>query len=106
MIDSLTPSQVSGLRWTILRTVMVGGHLGATDRMALDVARAEYIGVGISRVRAELDYLEARKLVTLERSEVQAWRVRLTRYGRDVVDYQVDVCPGITRPPRLDPYAE
>lgn len=90
------------LRWTILRTIMVGGHLGATDRMALEVARAEFLGVERRDLRDEIAYLEARKLVSVERSEVQAWRITLTRYGRDVVDYTCHVAPGIARPPRVN----
>ena len=105
MNDALTQAHIAGLRWTLLRTLGVAGHLGATDTMCLDVARAEYIGVLRDRVRTELAYLESRKLVEIERSEVRAWRATLTRHGRDVVDYEVDVAPGITRPPRLDPHA-
>lgn len=105
MKDTLTQTHVAGLRWTILRTLMIGGHIGATDQMCLDVARAEYIGVSRERVRTELDYLESRKLVTIERSEMRGWRAKLTRYGRDLVDYEVDCEAGITRPPFVDPYA-
>ena len=105
MRDNLSQSHISALRWTILRTLMVGGHMGATDKMCLDVARAEYIGVTIERVRTEIDYLEGRKLIETERSEIRAWRAKLTRYGRDLVDYEVDCEPGITRPPFLDPHA-
>ena len=104
-MSALSPRQIAGLRWAILRTVMVGGYLGATDAMAVNVARAEYLGVTTQDVRNELDYLESRKLVTLERSEIEPWRVKLTRYGRDVVDYQVDVEPGIDRPPFIDRHA-
>jgi len=103
MRDSLTQAHIAGLRWSVLRTLLVGGHLGATDQMCLDVCRSEYIGVTMARVRTELDYLESRKLVSIERSEVHAWRAKLTRYGRDFVDYEIDAEPGITRPPRLDP---
>ena len=104
MKDSLSQVHIAGLRWTVLRTLMVGGHIGATDKMCLDVCRAEYLGVTIERVRTELDYLESRRLTEIERSEVRPWRARLTRHGRDVVDYEVAVEPGITRPPRLDPH--
>jgi len=104
MKDTLSQAHVAALRWTLLRTLMVGGHLGATDRMCLDVARAEYIGVTEHRVRTELDYLEARGLIEIERSEIRAWRAKLTRHGRDLVDYEVDAEPGIPRPPFLDPH--
>ena len=105
MKDSLSQAHIAALRWTILRTLMVGGHLGATDKMCLDVARAEYLGVTKERIRTEFDYLEARRLIEIERSEIRAWRAKLTRHGRDVVDYEVEVEPGITRPPFLDPHA-
>ena len=98
----LSDAMLRGLRWTILRTVMVGGHPGATDRMILDVARAEYLAVTRRELRDEIAYLEARKLLAVERSEVQAWRATLTRDGRDVVDYTVGCEPGIARPPRLE----
>ncbi len=101
-MDSLTQTHVAALRWTILRTLKVGGHLGATEKMCLDVARGEYLGVTADRVRTEFDYLESRGLIRIERSEVRAWRAKLTRHGRDVVDYEVDVEPGITRPPFVD----
>ena len=58
MKDSLDQAHIAGMRWTILRTLMVGGHMGATDKMCLDVCRAEYIGVTMTRVRTEMDYLE------------------------------------------------
>lgn len=105
MRDHLTQEHIAGLRWTLLRTLMVGGYIGATDQMCLDVARAEYIGVSVERVRTELDYLGSRELVEIERSELRAWRAKLTRHGRDLVDYEIDCEPGITRPPRLDPHA-
>lgn len=105
MKDALSQAHIAALRWTILRTLGVGGYYGATDKMCLDVARAEYLGVTIERIRTELDYLERRKLVEIERPEIRAWRATLSRHGRDVVDYEVDVEPGITRPPFLDPHA-
>ena len=106
MRDGLTPAHIAGMRWTLIRTLAVGGWMGATDRMCLDVARAEYIGVTRERVRTELDYLESRRLVEIERSEVAAWRAKLTRHGRDLADYQIDCEAGITRPPRLDAHAD
>ncbi len=91
------------IRWAMLRTCRVGGHLGATEAMIKEVVAADYLGVDRMFVRDQLDYLAKRKLVEIERSEVEAWRVTLTRYGYDVADYQVDCEPGIRRPPRLDP---
>ncbi len=100
MKDTLTQIHIAGLRWTLLRTLMVGGHIGATDAMCLDVGRAEYLGVTLERVRIELDYLADRGLAAVEKSDARPWRAKLTRHGRDVTDYEVDVEPGIARPPR------
>lgn len=104
MKDNLTQTHIAAMRWTILRTLMVGGHLGATEQMCLDVCRGEYMGVTRDRVRTELDYLKKRELIDLERSEVHPWRATLSRHGRDFVDYEIEALPGITRPPQLDPY--
>ena len=101
----LDQAHIAGMRWSILRTLKIGGYMGATDQMCLDVCRAEYLGVTMDRVRTELDYLEARKLIEIERSQIHAWRAKLSRHGRDFVDYEVEAQPGITRPPLLDPHA-
>lgn len=95
--DEILPSA----RWSVLRTIHVGGHLGATETMVREVVRAEYLGVTTNFVRDQLDYLEKRKLIALERSEIHPWRATLTRYGYDVCEYQVDCEPGISRPPRI-----
>ena len=104
--DSLTQVHIAAMRWTILRTIGVGLHLGVTETMCLDVCRSEYIGVTPDRVRAELDYLKKRELVCLQKSEAHPWRVTLSRHGRDFVDYEIDPEPGITRPPRPTPHAD
>lgn len=95
-----------GIRWAILRTCRVGGHLGATEQMIREVVAADYLGADRVFIRDQLHYLETRKLIDLERSEIVPWRATLTRYGYDVADYQVDCEAGISRPPRLDPHAD
>ncbi len=96
-------AMLPGMRWDILRTLRVGGHLGATERMIRDVLVAGYMGVTEHWIRDQLAYLESRKLITIERSEIDPWRVALTRHGYDVADYQIPCEPGIRRPPRLNP---
>ena len=100
--ESLLPSA----RWSVLRTIGVGGHLGATETMIYDVLRFEYLVISRQWVRDQLHYLASRGLVEIERSEVHPWRATLSRHGQDLYDYQVDVEPGITRPPRILPDAQ
>lgn len=96
--DKLLPA----LRWSILRTLHVGGHLGATETMIAEVVKAEFLGATQDCIRNQMTYLENRELIKVERSELYPWRATLDRYGQDVVEYQVDVDPGISRPRRLD----
>ena len=91
-----------GIRWAILRTCRVGGHVGATEIMIREVIAADYTAATRDFVRDQMHYLEARKLVDIHRSEIDPWRAVLTRYGYDVADYQVACEPGIRRPPRIE----
>jgi len=61
---------------------------------------AGYPGVDLERVRVELEYLESAGLVTLERSELEAWTAELTHSGRDVATYVAPAPEGIYRPPQ------
>lgn len=99
---SLDAKFTPSLRWSLLRTIHVGGHIGATETMCREVAAAEFLAVTRDDVRDQLDYLERRKLVTLSRHEIDPWRAQLTRYGTDLVEYQVECDPGIRRPARID----
>ena len=96
--DALLPHA----RWSIIRTLGIGGmRMGATDKMILEVVNAEYVPpVDREWVRDELLYLEDRRLVHIERSEINPWRATLTRYGSDIYHYQIPVEEGIARPNR------
>lgn len=99
----MTPDQIVKLesgRWEILRVLHVGGHIGATEAMVLATLRALWIEVSQSWVRDQLAYLEARRLIEIDRPELEPWRAKLTRHGWDVATYVVDCAPGIARPRR------
>lgn len=85
-------------RWEILRACRVAGHVGVTDHILLVTLRALWLSMHLEWIRNEVDYLEARSLVSVTKSEVKPWRIKLTRHGRDVADYIVDCEPGIRRP--------
>ncbi|MCY4548140.1 MAG: hypothetical protein OXC28_07220 [Defluviicoccus sp.] len=103
MVDRIVgEAMLPSVRWAIIRTIHVGGHMGATEIMIREVVAAEFLGVTTNFVRDQLDYLQKRKLVEIERSEIHPWRATLTRYGYDVAEYQVDCEAGIRRPPRVE----
>ena len=85
-------------RWTILQCVHVGGHLGATEEMVFDALRMSWPDLTRDWMRTQIAYLESRDLLEVERHELKPWRATLTRHGHDIVDYVVDVLPGINRP--------
>ncbi len=88
-----------GVRWSILQTLQVGGHLGATEPMMQTVLREQFpVHAKQHVLRDQLAYLEDRGLLQIERSEIQPWRATLTRHGVDVTEYTIDCEPGIARP--------
>ncbi|MDE0029386.1 MAG: hypothetical protein OXU42_08315 [Deltaproteobacteria bacterium] len=67
--------------------------------MVHDVLVVQYPTLDNRCVRNIMHYLEARGLVTIQRSETEPWRMFIARYGYDVCDYVVECDPGIRRPP-------
>ena len=98
MTDLLNTRMLPGVRWEILRTLHVGGHLGATEAMCQQVVNAAFVGVTAETLRNQFDYLEKRKLIEIQRSDLDPWRATLSRHGTDLVEYRVDCEPGIARP--------
>lgn len=99
----MNPQELNRLeagRWELLRAMNVGGHLGATETMMFHALIAMWPDISRTWVRDQLDYLESRKLIELERHPVKDWRAKLTRHGWDVASYVVDCEPGIARPPK------
>ena len=88
------------IRWEILRVLKAGGYYGATEAMVLSALRTLFPFYDQMLGRDQLDYLAARKLINLERVEVEPWRATLTRHGIDLYEYRIDCEPGIARPPR------
>lgn len=101
MQNKLTVVQIQNLRWVMLQAIEAAMPYAATEHMCRDVVTAAYPVADAERVRVELDYLEAGGLVSLERSESRPWAAKLTRDGRDVVDYTVDAPEGVSRPQRV-----
>jgi hypothetical protein len=86
------------MRWHLLATANVARPYGMYTEAMLPVMQSVYPDATHMEVRRELDYLEERKLVRIERDPMDRWMVELTRDGVDVVEYAVSVEPGISRP--------
>lgn len=86
------------LRWLILLVLDKARPLGAPEQLILSVLQQVPVQVTTHELRRELDYLTDRRLVDVTGRDSPQWHAELTRHGVDVVEYTVDVEPGIARP--------
>lgn len=87
------------LRWMLLITLNnARASGGASESLLLQVVQSEYADATPLELRGELDYLEERRLIKIERHPDGRWHADIGRHGIDVVEYTVDVDPGIARP--------
>lgn len=84
-------------RWHILQVLDQARPIGANENLILSVLQDLQPDSTLLELRRELQYLNDRRLVTLEKRQ-GVWVSGLTRYGVDVVEYTVDIEPGIARP--------
>jgi len=86
------------VRWIALDAVNHGRPYPVAEPLILGAIQGVPVQCTALELRRELDYLEDRGLVEITRRESAPWAVELTRAGVDVVDYTVEVEPGIARP--------
>ena len=91
------------LRWLVVLTLNNARPVGAFESTVLAVAQSEYPDATALELRRELDYLDERKLVRIDRQPSGRWFADLTRHGVDVAEYTVDCDPGIARPAKYWP---
>ena len=89
------------MRWYLLLTLYNARPVGAYEELILSTIQGIYPDATQREVRLELDYLADRKLVAVKQQPDGRWFAELIRYGVDVVEYTVDVDPGIARPARI-----
>lgn len=86
------------LRWLILLTLNNARPVGAFEGLILSVAQSEYPDASALELRRELDYLDERELVKVDKQPNGKWFAELSRHGVDVAEYTVSCEPGIARP--------
>lgn len=89
------------VRWVLLLALYNARPLGAWEEVLVSTMQGVYADATKHEVRLELDYLEERGLAKIKRRPDGRWFAELTRAGVDVVEYTVDVEPGIARPGKL-----
>lgn len=86
-------------RWRILFALYAGRGIALSEHLLLTVLCDIRLPATPASLRRELDYLEACKLLEIERAPHNTWLAELTALGIQVVEYSVDCPPGIARPP-------
>lgn len=86
------------IRWFLLTSLNISRPMGMYTEALLPIVQATYGDATHQEVRRELDYLEDRELVVIQRDGMERWYSQLTRLGVDVVEYTVACEPGIARP--------
>lgn len=92
----ISQAESEAARWHILCIIDAARPKGASETI-IQTAIMPVVPMLQHQVRRELDYLEKRGLVSIERNE-PVWYVEITRPGIDIVQYEADVEPGIARP--------
>ena len=86
------------IRWTILLTLNNGRPAKVHEKIVLSVLRSEFPDATQNEARREMEYLDGRALIKIMKAPDGVWSAKLSRDGVDVVEYTVDVEPGIARP--------
>ena len=86
------------IRWTILLTLNNARPIGTVEKMVLSVIQAEFPDSTQNEIRRDCEYLHGRHLLNIVKKPNGQWFMEIARYGVDVVEYTVDVEPGIARP--------
>ena len=87
-----------GIRWYVMVAINAGRPTPVAEGLILSAIQAIPIQCTTMELRRELYYLADRDLVKLHQREGAPWSADLTHHGVDVVEYTVDVMPGIARP--------
>jgi predicted component of type VI protein secretion system len=89
------------IRWYLIVAANVSRPQGLYVEGMLPVVQAVYADATEHELKRELDYLEERQLVSIQRDGMERWFVTLTRHGIDLAEYTTAVEPGIARPKAL-----
>lgn len=100
MIDLMIKARREGLRWNLLNTLNLCRPYTASEVQLLDVMRGIYPDASGLEIRRELEYLQDRQLIAINKQPGGSWFADIDRNGVDLVEYTVECDAGIARPPR------
>lgn len=87
-----------GMRWHLINTLNKARPYTSSEVFLLDVMRGIYPDVTALELRQQLEYLQDRKLIDLNKQPSGMWFADLNRLGVDIAEYTIDCQAGIARP--------
>lgn len=94
----LAHARRGAMRWHLLAAINLSRPQGMYTSGLLPIVQSVYPDATEHEIRRELDYLEERQLVKIDKDPFDRWMVELARDGIDVAEYTVACDPGISRP--------
>lgn len=85
------------MRWRLLELANFAGATGLTDSMAFPIMHELHPFVSLKGIQDELDYLEKKELIDLQRGAAD-WRYSLSATGTDCVQGNIECPAGIRKP--------
>ena len=86
------------IRWHLLSAIDISRPVGIYTEALLSIIQSVYPDATHQEVRRNLDYLEEREMVKIQKDPMDRWAVDLTRIGIEFGEYTIDAQPGIARP--------
>lgn len=96
-MTDLEKARRESMRWQLLNALNKARPIGAMDTLLISVMQAIYSDCSVNELHSQLEYLESRKLVEIQRKPDGHWHSKLTHYGIDIVEYTTDCYDGIAR---------
>lgn len=97
MID-MEKARREELRWMILMALNAAQPIGTSEYIIMKAIEPVVPDVTFNELRCALDYLEERKLISVNYKETPVWFAKINRFGIDVIEYTIECLPGIARP--------
>lgn len=97
-MTDIAKARREGMRWLLMNALNNARPLGAMDQLLLTVAQDMYPDTTANELHQQLEYLNDKDLVDIEKRPDGHWNSKLNSNGIDVVEY-TEHCPaGIARP--------
>jgi hypothetical protein len=84
------------MRWLALFALNSAQPMGTSEVIIRNALQPVIPDITELDLRKALDYLEERRLISIERKYV--WFAKINNHGIDIVEYSVECHPGIARP--------